>query len=468
MGKEQRIVIVGVGYFEERLLRAISSEWQILVIDIDRERIEELRRVFPDGRFIHGDVTSRMTWNQLHEEEVRTVIIAIGNEPVSLEACSIVRDVLSNTVPLLVIHDGPWDHAAFQQLGADMVQPVDVALQVIRNRLQRNHSRAINIGLGLGELLEVNILSASHLVDRKLKYLHPSRWAVSAIYRDGSLIVPSGNTMLKVGDRVVLVGDPKVLENVALILNRGVPQFPLQYGTDIVVPLHSNHDTVISEARVWLDDTRATRFQLIPFRKQLSDSLIRQVKDQDRPFHTGTGVDRFGELLNTGPDAGMLVIPGSGIGLRSRLKKTFQEARIPCLVSRCSHPYQKVLVSMNNHEPTYALETAAEVARLMKVPLEAFYVSLPREIRGRDAEDAMTLCQQIINDFQVIFEQTIPYHTMEGNPVKASLDLLESESNALLVTVTRRGESTSLFNRNVPFRLALSTSLSTLLIPGDF
>jgi len=55
---------------------------------------------------------------------------------------------------------------------------------------------------------------------------------------------------------------------------------------------------------------------------------------------------------------------------------------------------------------------------------------------------------------------------MEGNPVNTSLKFLESERNSLVVTVSRRKESTAPFNRNVPFRLALNTSQSILLIPG--
>jgi len=465
MGKDH-IVIVGVGYFEERLISSISSEWPILIIDFNRERIDKLKQNLPDARFIHGDATSRITWSQIHEEEVRTVIIAIEDEATSLEACNIVRSVLSHTTSLFVIHNERRDNGAFQKLGVELIQPIDIALQVIRNRLQRNYSRAINIGLGQGELLEVNILSTSHLVDRKLKFLRPSHWSVAAIYRDNALLVPTGNTMMKVDDRVVLAGNPKVLENVAVILNRGVPQFPLQYGTDVVIPLHSTIDNILSEGKFWLDNTRATKLQFIPFRKRVPTALAEQIKEVDRDFHISKGIDRFSELLDTPPEAGMLLIPGSGIGFRSRLRRIFLKARVPCLMARSSHPYQKILVSMNNHEPIYALETAAEIARLMKIPFEAFRVALPRELRGKEAEEAMSRCQQVVHDFQTIFEQTIPYHEMEGNPVNTSLKFLESERNSLVVTVSRRKESTAPFNRNVPFRLALNTSQSILLIPG--
>jgi len=466
MEKEQRVVVVGVGYFEERFLKSIVPEWPIMVIEMSHERIESLRSDMPEIRFVHGDATSRLTWKGLHEDEVRTIIIALSSEAACYETCRLVREVFSETIPLVVIHDGAWNQAAFQQLGADMIQPVDVALQVLRNRLQRNYSRAINIGLGQGELLEITILSASHLIDRKLKYLRPSRWAVSAVYRNGALIVPTGNTVLKVGDRVVLVGDPKVLENVAAILNRGVPQFPLQYGPEIVVPLHSDHDDILVEAKLWLEHTRAARFQLVPIRRRLSEDLIRQVKEQVTQFRVGRGVELFGELFETSSEAGMLVLPGTGLGIGSRLKKAFHNARVPFLVSRGSHPYEKVLVSMNNHEPAHALETAAEIARLMEIPFEAFYVALPRELRGRESEEALTLRQQIVEDFENILHRNIPYRVLEGNPVKVSQEQLKPEKEALLVTVSRRTESTGMFNRNVPYRIASQSGLSTLVVPG--
>ncbi len=465
MEKQQQVVVVGVGFFEERLLRTITPEWPGLIIDISHERIDQLKQDIPELHFVHGDATSRLTWTALHEDTIRIIIVALRNEVVSLETCRMIRESFSATVPVLVLHDGPWDSAAFQQLGAELIQPVDIALQVIRNRLQRNYSRAINIGLGLGELLEINILAASHLVDRKLKYLRPSRWAVSAIYRKGELIVPTGNSRMRVGDRVVLVGDPKVLENVAGILNRGVPQFPLQYGTDVLVPLHSDHGNLLGEASHWLAHSRATRFHLVPFRRRLTGQLIDQVRSQDHQFHVGDGVELFSELLDTVDEDGLLIMPSGGFGFRSRLAKAFQGARIPFVVSRESHPYEKVLVNLNNGEPAHVLETATEISRLMKVPLAAFYVALPKELRGREGEEALKLRQHVVDDFAGILDMNIPYQVLEGNPVKAGLVFLRSQHNALLVTMANREFRTGLFNRNTAFRLAQRSHLSTLVIP---
>ena len=47
--------------------------------------------------------------------------------------------------------------------------------------------------------------------------------------------MPDGDFKLQIGDRVVLVGEPKVVENIVNILMIGKPEFPLQYGQSFAV-----------------------------------------------------------------------------------------------------------------------------------------------------------------------------------------------------------------------------------------
>ncbi len=466
MSNEQKIVVVGIGFFEEQLLQSISAEWPILAIELDRERIRELKEKVGNAEYVRGDATSRMTWEGLDPKEVRSIIVAVRDPKMSVEVCRIVREHFSETVSMMVVDYTSENGRDYSGLDVKLIRPLEIAIQVIRNLLHRNYSQAINIGLGKGELLEINVLAGSHLVDRKLKYLRPSRWAVSAIYRDGELIVPTGNCVMKVGDRVVLVGDPKVLENVAAILIKGVPQFPLQYGPELVVPLHQEYSGMLREARYWLEKSRASRLQLVPFRRRLSDDLIAEVKAHEQPFRVGRGVDVFRDIFPVETEAGMVMLPPSGFWERSRVQTAFSQCRVPVLIARDGAPYKRIVVSLNNHEPAHALETAGELARLMDIPYEALFVTFPKELRGREEEEALKLRQHTVEDFEAIFHQEIPYRVEEGNPVKATLGFLERFDGSLLVTVSRRSESTGLFNRNVPYRIVRGTKLSTLVLPG--
>ena len=124
-------------------------------------------------------------------------------------------------------------------------------MQYILRRLDRHFFRAVHIGLGSGELVEVRVRARSHLVQRRLRCLKPTQWRIAALYRDERLILPTGNCRLQVDDRVVLVGEPTVLESVAALLTRGTPQFPRQYGRYIVCPLEEGLGDHLDEVLYW-------------------------------------------------------------------------------------------------------------------------------------------------------------------------------------------------------------------------
>jgi hypothetical protein len=332
--------------------------------------------------------------------------------------------------------------------------------------MQKNVIYAANVGLGKGEIIEVGIKARSHLVDRKLKYLRPSKWHISALYRDGELILPDGNSTLRVGDRVVLVGDPKVLENVTTILLKGLPQFPLQYGTDIVFPLHVDFNRNMDEAIYWLNGFKSNRIQFIPFKKKLSPIFTEKIKNNVTHFEIGPPIELFKEIFMLPLNTGVLVVPADMGWLKnSRIRRSFKNSNKPFLLSRLTFPYEGIVILLNGPDPVQVMETGIEMAALTGIPFRVLYVALPREMRGREEDNRLRFRQQIVSDFEGLHRTSIDYDVLEGNPVRETLKYLKPLGNHVLVLVTDPRASLSFFKSNVPYLVAKKTHLSTLVIP---
>jgi hypothetical protein len=271
---------------------------------------------------------------------------------------------------------------------------------------------------------------------------------------------------MKIGDRVLLVGDPKVLESVTTTLLKGLPQFPLQYGTDIVFPLHVDFSSHMDEAIYLLDSFNAQRIQFLPFRKKLSHTFTDKIKADVKNFTMGPTIDLFKEIFIRPANTGVIVVPTDrGRLSRYRLKETFKRSRKPFLLSRLGYPYKGIAVSLNGPDPVKALETGLEMAGMLGIPLRVVYVTMPKEMRGRQDNSCLQLRQEVVQDFEGIHKTSIDYTVLEGNPVRETLKYLENLEKHLLVTVTDPNRPLSIFKPNAPYLVSRKTHLSTLVLP---
>ena len=93
----------------------------------------------------------------------------------------------------------------------------------------------------------MTILNSSAARGQSLKEMHPKSWLVAAIYRNGNLLVPHGDTIIRAGDEVVVVGEPDVLDRELCFLQGGQILFPSQYGKRIGVIDGENDPDLIAQ-----------------------------------------------------------------------------------------------------------------------------------------------------------------------------------------------------------------------------
>ena len=100
---------------------------------------------------------------------------------------------------------------------------------------------ARDIGLGIGEILQVEIPIFSPFAYRLVSYIeekYPVR--VAAIYRNNELKKIDKKTIILPNDKIILVGPPSVLKELYNQIRKNIGSFPQPYGANIYLLLDMN------------------------------------------------------------------------------------------------------------------------------------------------------------------------------------------------------------------------------------
>ncbi len=468
MENKNKILIFGAGYFGTQFVKALYKNWKIIVVDIKEDKLKKIKELFPDIETINGDASSILTWKKINFENIKHIVITVKDTDVSLEACRISKDVFNLDIPITVFLYNEENEEKFLDFeNINIIKPANILVNSVISLIEKNYRIATNIGLGKGEIIEVKIMAKSHLVDRKLKYLRPSKWRIAAIYRNGQLIIPSGDETIRVGDSVVLIGDPKVLENLVNILLKGIPQFPLQFGTDVTLPVNEKFIDIINEVSYVIKNTRVNKVYVFPY-KEDSNKIKALIENKFEKFEIKNYISNLNSLLNFKNNVAFLVFPFKNISFfeKWKLKTFFEKANKPFLVAKGYSSYKNIAVLLNSPDPAYTLEVGIEISRLLKVKLTTFYCIMPKELRTEEEERELENVNKIITDFENIYKTSMNFKILEGNPVKESLNYLRDFPSSLLV-MSYKKRHISFLDPHSHYLITKKCKCSSFLIPVE-
>ncbi len=466
---QKSIIIFGAGYFGKELIKALYKNWHLIVIDIKEEKLKSLKSNFPEIEVILGDASSILTWKKINLENIHHIISTIKDADVSIEACRILNEVFELDTPITVfLYDEEKEEKLKNCKNINLIKPANLIVNTVLSLLEKNVKYATNIGLGNKEIVEVNILSRSHIVDRPLRYLNPSRWKVGAIYRNDALVLPSGKERIKVGDKVVLIGEPKVLDNLVNILLKGTPQFPLQFGNHIVVPYSKKFKELLKELAMFIDKIKIEKIFIFPYKSfsisNKDEEFLKELfKDK---FEIKNNVNSLKSLFKYQNNIAFVSIPYKSLSFFEKLsvKGIFENANKSFLILNNKYPYEKVVAILNSEDPAYTLEVAVEISRMLEVEIQTVYTTLPKELRGEKENEELEMVNSIVSDFESIYKTSMNFKLFEGNPVKETLNFLKNIENPLLVMSYKR-QKISFFNPHTQYLIMKKSNKSSFLIP---
>ncbi len=114
-----------------------------------------------------------------------------------------------------------------------IVEANDILANRLINFLPNIPVFAKEVGLGQGEIIEMEIPFTSSYAYKHIGSIEQSRWKIAALYRKQTLHLPQPNMMLMPNDIILAVGNPAVLQSVYKSINQDYGQFPQQYGQNL-------------------------------------------------------------------------------------------------------------------------------------------------------------------------------------------------------------------------------------------
>ncbi len=485
--ERSKLIIIGAGNISRSLMRMLSRDFELTCIDKDPLALKEVAEIRGDSvRLLEGDATSRLFLEEAGIAEADTVVITTSSQKINSEVARVLNDHFS--VPRIVAVGITREGIdKLEDIGVEVESIFEVSAMGLRNRLERKTKAVQGVGIGKNEILEVEVHPNSRVANKTLQSLKPNHWRAGIIYREGNIVIPTGETVLRPKDRVVILGDPQVLKTVSEILSFRFEHFPLEYGRTLVCYVGGEEKPAFFEEIAYL-------FSVFPLERIVVVTPEKGSEIADRLQITGEeGGYKEVELITSGKSAleslrevyqeprnrGLMVLSKPRLieslfafAARSRRKNFLQDltatARCPILLAGGTFPYEKVVVPcvMRAHVQ-HAMETTMELSAAVAPQLSALFARPSEYIAGENEESDYTAMKKTVSDLGHVYKQSIHSVELDGNPVETISSALR-EYNLMVMDVgswREQGLLRSIIDPDVPWNIVRRSSLSTLLLP---
>lgn len=213
-----RIVIAGggnIGLYVARAIEKRQSRTKVKIVEGNRDRAvsiaDQLRRTV----VLHGSALDQKLLIEADIQDSDLMVALTNSDQVNILS-GVMAKRLGCKSNLVLIND-PTYMDFTKTLGIDAhVNPRSVTISKILQHVRRGRIRAVHsVQRGTAEIIEAEALETSPLVGPMLKELNlPDGVRVGAIYRDGEVIKPQGETRIKPKDRIVVIAMAEAVKHV--------------------------------------------------------------------------------------------------------------------------------------------------------------------------------------------------------------------------------------------------------------
>lgn len=214
----RRIVFAGggnIGLYVASELEKRGSKANLKIIEFDRDRAisvadQLLRTIVLNGSALDQQI--------LHEADVQDadLMVALTNDDQVNVLSSVMAKKLGCRTTMTLINDLSYQSFT-AMLGIDaQINPRSVTISRVLQHMRRGRIRQVHsVQKGQAEVIEAQALETSPLVGKPLREQDlPEDVRIGAVYRDGEVIKPDGETLIKANDRVIMFAKTSAIKNV--------------------------------------------------------------------------------------------------------------------------------------------------------------------------------------------------------------------------------------------------------------
>jgi len=437
-------IVIGLSKSGLRVIKELSEVANVLVIEKDEEKLKELKDATEGSKnisFVQGDGTSIYFWkHEIDIEKVDSVILFV-DLTLTIEIADLLRNLVNFQGPIICVWRGGEIPEDFHKYHISVIDVPKLIYLSLLNQVKGSNLVKFAYGAGLeeGEIVEVTVTETSPALNKPLKHLGMRNVRIALIYRGENVILPKGDTVIELGDKLLIVGEPSYVKIFVEILLKGLPDFPLRWGNKLIYCSKSDF----------------SHYDEIDYLKSVM--MINTVVK---------GILQECEIENLPEDVGLIVFDHIKRGLLSPtvVDLVFKKATVPVLLSKKTHPYKNILISLNTDNREMLISSGIDVIRQTNGKGSIIYVTTFENMRTEEEKEYIKSLKSMISRYTKTYNIDIELKIREGNPVRETLK--EIQKYNLLILGFRSGKTSTFFEPYTPHLLANKSNISTLLIPS--
>lgn len=208
------IAIIGAGQVGSFLARELSSDHSVVVVDIDKERVNFVSDNF-DVLTVEGDAANPEVLRNARVAEADILLAVSGEDDINI-LCTMYAHLHGvDSVVLRIRNPEYFEYVdLLKNPNISVVSPGDIISTKLVNLISAPFAwKAETFADDRVELFKLKVEENTEIVGKKLSELGPATsWIFVGVSKGGAIEIPSGDTRLRVGDYVYALGDPGVMK----------------------------------------------------------------------------------------------------------------------------------------------------------------------------------------------------------------------------------------------------------------
>jgi len=205
----RRVIILGagnIGMFVAKELEQKHSTVRVKIIEYRKERAEAAADQLSETVVLHGDALDLEILREANAADTETIVAVTDDDEVNILSSVLAKQ--GGCQRAIALINNPGYGPLMRSLGIDVfIDPRAMTVSKILQHVRRGRIRGLySLHNGVAEVLEAEALETATVIGKPLNEAEiPRGIMIGAIVRGDQVIVPRGNTVIRTGDRVVIL-----------------------------------------------------------------------------------------------------------------------------------------------------------------------------------------------------------------------------------------------------------------------
>jgi len=205
----RRVILLGagnIGMFVAKELEQKHSSVRVKIIEYRKERAEAAADQLSRTVVLHGDALDLGILHEANIAETETIVAVTDDDEVNILASVLAKQ--GGCQRAIALINNPGYGPLIRTLGIDVfIDPRAMTVSRILQYVRRGRIRGLySLFNGAAEVLEAEALETATVIGKPLNEAQiPRGIMIGAIVRGDQVIIPRGNTIIRTGDRVVIL-----------------------------------------------------------------------------------------------------------------------------------------------------------------------------------------------------------------------------------------------------------------------